>query len=260
MSFFGNAQEFGSYCVLIAAIGVGMCRTRGGWKKGVPLYLAAAATCYTTLTRATFIQLFIATVAALTFTFGKKPTRMRWQPLIALAFALVIAFGGFAKTLSDRVGDRKSLADDSSLELRIAQWAIHASILQHSAISEQLLGLGFCQAEHPVMVALKEEWNLVLIDNLYVAFTVHIGIIGASLIVALLWGMWLFVRNEAIYRPTPILIGIASFWSTFLYVGMFNIQGAEYGFWFLAALILARRSSDPEPEPDWDRALAPAAA
>jgi hypothetical protein len=34
--------------------------------------------------------------------------------------------------------------------------------------------------------------------------------------------------------------------------GMFNIQAANYGFWFLIAVILARRSDDTEQEPQWD--------
>jgi hypothetical protein len=258
MSFFGNAQEFGSFLVVIAAIGIGMCVSRGGWKKGVPLYLAATATCYTTLTRAAFVQLFVASVAALTFTFGKKPSRVTWQPLIALCLGLVIAFSGYAKQISDSISDKKSLADDSSLQQRLMQWGIYTSKLQHSSTAQQFFGLGFCQADKPAMVPLKEEWNLVLVDNLYLALTLHIGLVGTALMVALLWGMWRFVRREAIDQPTPVNIGIASLWSTFLMTGMFNIQSAFYGFWFLIAVILARRSTDAEWESQWVERLEPA--
>jgi O-antigen ligase/polysaccharide polymerase Wzy-like membrane protein len=241
MSFFGSAQEYGSFLVLVAAMGIGMCRRRGGWKIGVPVYLFAAASCYTTLTRATFVQLFFATIAALIFTFGRSPRRMSWQPLLAFAFALFIAFSGVTSGL----GDKKSLADDGSLQVRLAQWAMYTTILQHSSTSEQLFGLGFCQADRPVMVANKEAWShdVALIDNLYLAYTAHIGLVGATLILALLWGMWRFVRLEAIEQPAPVIIGLASFWSTFLMTGMFNIQGAYYGFWFLIVVILARNTS-----------------
>lgn len=251
MSFFGDAEAYGSFLVLMAAISIGMCGNRGGWKKGVPLYLFAAATCYTTLTRATFLQLFVATAAALTFTFGRKPNRVKWQPLIALALGLFIAFSGFAKQLSDQISDKKSLADDSSLQQRLMQWGIYVSNLQHSSTMQQLFGLGFCQADKPGMIPLKEDWNLVLVDNLYLALVLHIGLVGAILMVALLWGMWRFVRQEAASRPTPLMVGIASFWVTFLMTGMFNIQAAVYGFWFLIAVILARRTGDFEPHPDW---------
>lgn len=244
MSFFGNAQEFGSFLVLVACIGVGMCRARGGWTKGIPLYMLATATCYTTLTRAAFVQLMVATIAALTFTFGKKPKRMRWQPWIAFALGLVIAFSGYAKKVSDEISDKKSLADDSSLQQRLMQWGIYTSKIEHSSTAEQLFGLGFCQADRPAMVPLKEEWNLVLVDNLYLALVLHIGIVGAALMIGLLWSMWRFVRDEAISRPNPVIIGIASFWSTFLMTGMFNIQAANYGFWFLMALLVARRNGN----------------
>lgn len=242
MSFFAFAQEYGSFLVLVAATGIGMCMKRGGWKIGIPIFLIATASCYTTMTRATFIQLFIATVAALTFTFGRKPTRMRWQPLIALGFGIYIAFSGVSSVLSEK----KSLADDSSLQQRLMQWGMWVSDLQHSSASQQLFGLGFCSADRPAMIPRKEGWALdqALVDNLYLGITLHIGLIGAVLVLALLWGMWRFVRIEAISRPTPLMIGIASFWSTFLFVGMFNIQAANYGFWFLTAVIIARRSSD----------------
>jgi hypothetical protein len=254
ISFFGNAQEFGSFLVLVAAIGIGMCGRPGGWKKGAPLYLFAAATCYTTLTRATFVQLFFATIAALTFTFGKNPKRVKWQPLLALCLGLVIAFSGYSKQISDQISDKKSLADDSSLQQRLMQWGIHVSKLEHSSTAEQLFGLGFCQADKPAMVPLKEGWTLgdALIDNLYLALVMHIGFIGAALMLALLWGMWRFIKNEAISRPSPLNIGIAAFWATFLMTGMFNIQAANYGFWFLIAVILARRSDDTDQEPEWD--------
>jgi hypothetical protein len=251
MSFFGNAQEFGSFLVLVAAVGIGMCGSRGGWKKGLPLYLFAGATCYTTLTRATFVQLFVASVAALTFTFGRKRSRASWLPLVALALGLMIAFSGYSKQISDQISDKKSLADDSSLQQRLMQWGIYTSQLQHSSTTQQLFGLGFCQADKPAMVPLKEDWNLVLVDNLYLALVLHIGLVGAILMIALLWGMWRFVRHEAVTRPTPLLIGIASFWVTFLMTGMFNIQAANYGFWFLIAVILARRTGDVDPHSQW---------
>jgi hypothetical protein len=258
MSFFGAAQEFGGFLALMAAVGIGMCGRRGGWKKGIPLYLLAAATCYTTLTRAVFIQLFFASIAAVTFTFGRKASRMRWQPLIALGLALFISFSGFSKQLSNQISDKKSLADDSSLDYRLMQWAKHISTLEHSSTAQQLFGLGFCQADKPAMVPVKEGWTLgdALVDNQYLALVLHIGLVGAALMLALFWGMWRFVKNEAIRRPTPLIIGVASTWATFLMTGMFNCQGAIYGFWFLIAVVISRRSGDIDQdanqEPQWD--------
>jgi hypothetical protein len=171
--------------------------------------------------------------------------------VVALALGLMIAFSGYSKQVSDRISDKKSLADDSSLQQRLMQWGFYTSQLQHSSTTQQLFGLGFCQADKPAMVPLKEDWNLVLVDNLYIALVLHIGLVGAILMIALLWGMWRFVRHEAVTRPTPLLIGIASFWVTFLMTGMFNIQAANYGFWFLIAVILARRTGDADPHSQW---------
>jgi hypothetical protein len=61
-----------------------------------------------------------------------------------------------------------------------------------------------------------------------------------------LWAMWRRLRIETIMRPTPLLIGIASFWSTFLLTGMFNIQLAIYGFWFLIAIMILQRDGEAD--------------
>ncbi|MGD0267954.1 MAG: hypothetical protein ABSB14_02735 [Candidatus Sulfotelmatobacter sp.] len=243
-SFFGSALEYGSFCVLVAAIGIGICRKRGGWKIGVPLYLFAAASCYTTLTRVVFLQLAIATVAALTFTFGRSLRRMTWQPFTALGVGYLIAFSGIAKL----IGQTKSLIDNSSLELRLLQWEMYGAELWRGTLAQQLFGLGFCQADKPVIVPRRDDFlgkaSTVLVDNLYLALTLHIGLVGMVSVLALLWAMWRYLRKETIERPTPLLIGIASFWATFLMTGMFNVQPALYGFWFLIGILVFRRAGD----------------
>lgn len=259
-SFFAFAQEYGSFVVLIGAAAIGMCRARGGWKLGVPLYLFAVATCYTTMTRAAFLQLFVATGAALTFTFGKRSTRVRWQPLIAFAASVFIAFSGLTSVISQK----KSIYDDVSLQQRLDQWQIAESTLSHSSVWPQLFGLGFCQADKPVMVANKEDWNTVLVDNMYVALALHIGIIGLVVMVGFFCVMWSCLQRETVARPTPLMIGIASYWSTFAMTGMFNIQMAQYGFWFLIALIVSGQPAELGSIDHWeaqiDSELANAAA
>jgi len=86
--------------------------------------------------------------------------------------------------------------------------------------------------------------STVLVDNLYLALTLHIGLVGMVSVLALLWAMWRYLRKETIERPTPLLIGIASFWATFLMTGMFNVQPALYGFWFLIGILVFRRAGD----------------
>jgi hypothetical protein len=243
-SIFGSALEYGNFAVLIAATGIGMCGRPGGWIKGLPLYLLAAACCYTTLTRVVYIQLIFATVAAVTFTFGRRLRRMIWQPLIGLGAGWFLAFSGF----SQLIGHTKSLYDASSLELRLLQWEVYGAELMHSTFLQKLFGLGFCQAEKPVIVPVRDEFygkaSNVLVDNMYLALTLHIGLIGMVVIVGLLWALWRHLRVETIKRPTPLLIGIASFCSTFLLTGMFNVESALYGFWFLIGIMIFQRDGE----------------
>jgi len=247
-SVFGTALEYGSFAVLIAGIGIGMCGRPGGWIKGVPLYLFAAACCYTTRTRGVYLELVFATLAAMTFTFGRRPRRMTWQPLIGFVLGSIIAFSGIA-TL---VGQTATVYDPSSLELRLLQWGTYGSQILRAEVSQQLFGFGYSQAEKPVIVPLNDEqggqFTVTLVDNLYLALVLHIGLVGMVVILGLLWAMWRRLRIETIERPTPLLIGIASFWSTFWLTGMFNIQLALYGFWFLIALMILQRDEETDVE------------
>jgi hypothetical protein len=242
---FGTGLEYGSFAVLTAAIAVGMCGRPKGWIRGVPLYLLAAACCYTTLTRVVYLQLILATVAALTFTFGRGLRRMIWQPFIGLILGSLIAFGGIAKL----VGDNATVYDTSSLDLRLEQWETYGKQLLHSTFAQQMLGLGFSQAEKPAVIPVGDDFARLgntLIDNTYLALTLHIGLVGMVVILGLLWTMWRHLRIETIKRPTPLLVGIASFWSTLLVTGIFNIQLAQYGFWFLIATMILQRDGEAD--------------
>ncbi|HXZ33142.1 MAG TPA: hypothetical protein VEH30_12760 [Terriglobales bacterium] len=243
---FGTALEYGSFAVLIAAIGIGMCGRPKGWIKGVPLYLLAAACCYTTLTRVVYVQLAFTTFAAIAFTFGRRLRRMIWQPLIGLVLGSFVAFSGIAKL----VGQTGTVYDASSLDLRLLQWEIFGAQFLHSTFLQKMLGLGFSQAEKPAIVPLRDEmfgsFTNVLVDNMYLALALHIGLVGMVIIVGLLWALWRRLRIETVKRPTPLLIGIASFWSTFLLTGMFNLELAQYGFWFLIAIMLLQRDGEAD--------------
>jgi O-antigen ligase len=113
-----------------------------------------------------------------------------------------------------------------------------------------MLGSGYSQAEKPSVIPVGDEqagqFINTLVDNTYLALALHIGLVGMVVILGLLWAMWRRLRIETIMRPTPLLIGIASFWSTFLLTGMFNIQLAIYGFWFLIAIMILQRDGEAD--------------
>lgn len=232
LSFFANALEYGHFAVLIAAIGIGMCICPGGWKKGIPIYALAVATCYTTLTRNVFLQVLAATVAALIFVFGRKPNRNRWAPLIALALGAVFAFGGIIGRISDPNGG--GLLSDQSFQLRLTQWTFYGAKFARASFWQQLLGFGMWQAS-----GAKEA----VADNIFWGLVLHIGLIGLVVVLVLVWAIWKRVWAEAIERPTPLAIGIASYWTTILMTGLFNNMLAQFGFWYLIGATAAAHAS-----------------
>jgi hypothetical protein len=248
-SMFGSSLEYGSFVTLIGGIAIGMCGRPKGWIKGVPLYLFAAACCYSTLTRTVFLLFTFVTIAAVIFTFGRSPRRMTWQPLIGLVVALVIAFGG----IGQKVSQARTLTDTGSLDLRVLQWETYGEQLLRSTLPQQLFGLGFCQAEKPLIIPVDDvsigNAYSILVDNMYLALTLHIGLVGMVIIVGLFWAMWRRLRVETIKRPTPLLIGIASYCSTVFLDNMFNISPAVYGFWFLIAIMILQRDAQDDEAP-----------
>ena len=243
ISMFGTALEYGSFVALIGGIGIGMCGRPKGWIKGVPLYLFAATCCASTMTRTAYLLFIFVTIAAVIFTFGRSARRMTWLPLIGLVVALVIAFGG----IGQKVGEAKTLSDTGSLDLRVLQWATYGEQVLRSTLPQQLFGLGFCQAEKPLIIPVDDvsvgNAYSILVDNMYLALTLHIGLVGMVIIVGLFWAMWRRLRIETVKRPSPLLIGIASFCSTFLLENTFNVSPAIYGFWFLIAIMILQRDA-----------------
>jgi O-antigen ligase len=221
-------MELGYFAVIVATIGIGMCRNPNNRTKGVLLYLFGAATVYSTLIRTVYLQLIISTIAALILTFGRKPNRVKWLPLAAVAAAIAFAVGGASRMF---VGYNNGLASNASLEVRLDQWTFYASMFRHSPIWNQLFGFGICQADNKVVR------SLAVVDNLFWGLTLHIGLVGLVIMLVLLWAMWLRVRAEAIENPTPLTIGLASFWATFAMSGVFENSPAIFGFWYIVGVL-----------------------
>lgn len=248
-SFFANAQEYGAFLVVIAAIAVGMCIYPGGWKKGIPIYVLAVAACYTTLTRAVFLQVGVATFVALIFVYGRRPKRNRWMPLIALALGAVFAFGGIIALIRDPNGG-EGIRSDVTLQARVGQWTFYAAKFTRASLWQQLFGSGIWQAK-------RSATRDAIADNLYWGLVLHIGLIGLLLVSVLFWAIWKRVWAEAIERPTPLAIGIASFWATAGMAGLFNNILALYGLWYLMGAVAATHAGRGDQNSEWAGQLEP---
>jgi hypothetical protein len=221
-SIFSSALEFGIFCALCGALGVALSRTLP--IRGALLCGLSALACFTTLTRLCYLLFLCVCTYALVLTYGKRPRRGLWLPLLYCVLGistLAVGLGSFV------TGEDVKLQDASSLVDRIVQWAYYSDLLVHVNLGDQLFGVGIVQNEKVLMP----------IDNVPLALVLHIGIAGMVLFGILMIKMWLYLRRQALATEQPFLIAAASLWATLACAGIFNITFSSFGTVFALAIL-----------------------
>jgi hypothetical protein len=235
-SLFTSALNFGMFCALCGALGVALFRTVPVW--GALLFFVSASACFTTLTRLSYIVFICACTYALVLTFGKRPERGLWHPLLYFALGISTILVGINSLLSS---DTNNLQDASSLLERIGQWIYYSDLIRHSTLADQLFGIGIVQNENILPL------YPMLIDNQLLALVLHIGVVGLVLFGVLLIKMWLHLRREALATRQPLVVAAASLWAALACAGIFNIVLSSFGAVFALA-ILCRREKSRDPD------------
>jgi hypothetical protein len=230
-SLFTTALNFGMFCALCGALGVALSRTQP--IRGALLFIVSATASFTTLTRLSYL-VFICTCAyALVLTFGRRPGRGLWHPVLYFALGISTILVGLNSLLSS---DTTNLRDASSLIERVVQWIYYSDLLRHAALADQLFGVGIVQSEKILPL------YPMLIDNLPLALVLHIGIVGLVLFGILMIKMWLYLRREALATRQPFVIAAASLWAALACAGIFNIVMSSLGAVFALAVLCERET------------------
>lgn len=225
-SLFTSALEFGIFCALCGALGVALTRTRRRW--GWFLVVVSGAACFTTLTRLCYLVFVCACVYSWILTYGRKPSRGLWQPLLFFLLGLGTMLAGLVSFTS---GEGAALQDSSSVIDRAVQWSYYYDLLAHSTVVERIFGLGIVQNERVLPLFPLP------IDNLVLALVLHIGIVGLFFFSILMIKMWLYLRRNAIATQQPFVIAAASLWATLACAGIFNITFSTFGAVFAIAVL-----------------------
>lgn len=226
-SLFGSSLEFGLFCAFSGALGIALARKMP--VRGTLLAIASALACYTTLTRLCYLIFVGAVASSLVFTFGKKPSRGSWLPLLWFLLGLSTILVGLNSVSS---ADAGTLQDAGSLLERLDQWAYFSDLLLHSSLVYQLFGLGLVQSEN-----LRLSYGGMVIDNSLLALLLHVGVVGLVLFGTLLTKMWLYLRREAVVTQQPFIIAAASLWAAITCAGTFNIVFGFFGAIFGLAIL-----------------------
>jgi hypothetical protein len=233
-TLFGSSLEFGMFCAFSGALGIALARKMP--IRGAILAIASALACYTTLTRLCYLIFVGASASSLVFTFGKKPSRGSWLPLLWFLLGLSTILVGLRSASS---ADAGTLQDAGSLLERLNQWASFSDLFLHSSLVYQLFGLGIVQDEN-----IRLNYGMV-IDNTLLALLLHIGVVGLVLFGTLLTKMWIYLRREAVVTRQPFIIAAASLWAAITCAGTFNIVFGVFGAIFGLAILCNSREEYP---------------
>lgn len=214
--------------------------------RGAALFTLSALASFCTLTRLSYLVFICACFCAAVLTFGKKPERGRWQPPLYFASGIALIVVGLSRLSS---ADTAGLQDAASLLERITEWGYYFQTLAKSDASSLLFGLGIVQNEKVLPM------YPMLIDSVYLALILHIGVIGFLLFAFLLIKMWLYLCRKAVATRRPFVIAAAALWATLPCAGIFNIVFGAYGVVFAMA-VLCDKNSQEGPGPGVDHAQA----
>jgi hypothetical protein len=228
-SLFTSSMNFGMFCALCGALAVSLYRKAP--VKAAFLFIVSAVACYTTLTRLCYLVFVCAASYAFVLTFGKKPGRGLWQPVLYFVLGMSTIL---ATLFSVAGGDTGNLQDTGSLFERIGQWLFYVDLLLHSTRTQLLFGVGIVQNE-----SILPRYPMI-IDNLPLALILHIGIVGLVLFSILLIKMWLYLRKEALATQQPFMIATASIFASLACSGIFNITFPTFGTVFALAILCAK--------------------
>jgi len=224
--------NFGVYCTLCGALGVALTRERPRF--GILLTILAAVGCYVSLVRQWLLMFPCACLYSAIMTFGKKPSRGLWEPLLFFAVGAGTLTYGIWSWMQETSPDEHLLNAGSLIE-RLIEWTYYSNLFLGSTLTEQLLGLGMVQNQR---VSVHAE---VPIDNLLLGIGLHIGIVGLVTFGVLLVKMWLYLRREALTSRQPFIIAVVSVWAILWGSGLFyHGMLAPFGALFVLVIICSR--------------------
>lgn len=226
-SLFTSGLRFGYFIAMIAAVAAA-CVLLGKYGQKIRfarvILTLALLACAATLTRNVYVMVLEAIFAAYLLTRGT-----RWARNYALALPLV--YGGIALALtvvaplvSDALSRHTVVLSGDSMNIRLREWQHYMALWLQSDLPTMFFGTGISQ-----MSRFQSMENSVVIDNVFIATGVQLGIVGLLLFVFIYWQMWVYqLRALAAAPRDPLLVGLVAYWSTAFASGFFNVSQPTY--------------------------------
>jgi hypothetical protein len=235
-SLFNSGWAFGHFTVFICVLAFFMWQLGRlpGWL-GIALCAAAALCTYASLTRTAYVVGAAAFVTAV-WLYRARSTRLG----LVIAAPLLWAFVGYlvASGIKDVVHMLGLAGDDGvfssgSLDIRHEAWDYWLNVWFGNGLSSALFGDAVVQHDSGRLMS----ESTVLIDNVFIAVGVQVGLVGVVVWIAVMWAVWLFLLREAVRRDDALGWAIAAVWATWPLSLMFGLGGNYYGLLALLAVM-----------------------
>lgn len=218
-SLFSSPLIFGTFVAVLACIALSQLlftvgRMRLFWTVAFGATLLAI---YCTLTRVVYLEALFGCVSVVLIrrALMRKGTRSKVK-LLPLKYGLAAV--GLAFWLGPLVGSfSRSITSDVTLIGRLGLWSKYFSIWTSGGLLRFLFGTGLIQNNR------FSFSSSVLIDSSYLAVATQVGFVGLVLWFYLMWRVWRYMLDETLRLPSPMRIGLASFFSAWIAAGTFNV-------------------------------------
>jgi hypothetical protein len=226
-SLFTAPASCGAFFGFIGSLAVAMCRRRSNMIIAIPLLGLSLFLSWASNARTTIVGTICALIASWIITFLSRKDRTKWLPVLWLMGGIIIALYAYLQTGSGGLSTGL-ITDASSFAERFARWSTIVDMFRSTSFINVLLGYGRVQGEKLDPTGTGGS------DNLYLALILHIGVIGLSLMMLLLWSLWQTVRKEAEARTSYLVTAVAAIYSTVFLTGIFDISSFGMIFVFFA--------------------------
>lgn len=221
-SLFTAPASFGMFSTLIAGMSIAMCARRRNLFFALPLLVASILSCWISFTRTDFVGLMCSIITASVITFSTRRHRAKWLPLIYLPMGILV--GVYAFIQSSSASGTHGVTDTSSFTDRLYAWSYYLGTFSMDKWPTILFGSGVIQSQK-----VGTNSSIVPIDNLYLAVTLHTGLIGLGLVMALFWAFWEKIRKKAEAGNSYLYTAVAASFSSLWCAGLFQIATTALG-------------------------------
>lgn len=233
-SLFTSGLEFGNFLGIMAPLTVILFLKNRGIKKAfwLLMFLLAIWAGYATLTRNIYISIAFASSAAIVINSSIKKNKknlINWLPVLfgALSWSLTYA----ANYISNLFGSKQDVLSSLSVQMRLESWSYYSDLWLENGVVTALFGTGIVQNNR------FEQFTSILIDNNFLSIGYHIGIIGLTLWILIMWKMWSVMLSRVIQDKTVLSIALTSFYATWISSGIYNINIYIYPLVFILVIL-----------------------